>query len=213
MATTVPAGMTQEGVTAAQITALQGRCTSLESATSGLGTLTSNVSSLSSAVTALQAVPAFTAGTPATITSGTTVPFTTGIPSTAKRVSIVFSGVGTGSTSVLQAQVGSGSFSTSGYNGVVNYMGGGALAQANLSSGIPFYNSNAAANRYHGRVTFNLIGSNLWEFDSQVGASNGVYASTAVGSIQLSGALDRIQLTTVNGTDVFAAGTANVTWE
>lgn len=212
MTTQVPASMTAEGVTAAQVTALQGRCTALESATSGLGALTTNVSSLSTAVTALQAVLAYTAGTAATISSGTSVPFT-GIPSTAKRVILVFSGVGTGGTSILQAQVGSGSFSTSGYNGLVNYMGGGALAQANLSSGILFYNSNSSANRYHGRVTFNLISGNLWEFDSQVGASNSVYASTAAGSITLAGALDRIQLTTANGTDVFAAGTANVTWE
>lgn len=208
MTTKAPASMTVEGVTAAQITTINNSITSLNTSVS---TNTSDISALNTNVTALQAVPLYTAGTAATPTSGTAAAFT-GIPATAKRVSIVFSGVGTSSTSVLQVQVGNGSFVATGYNGQMCAFGG-ALAQSATSTGVTFYNSNASTSRWHGRVTFNKVSGNTWAFDSLIGNSIATNASFAAGSIALGGALDRIQLTTVNGTDTFAAGTVNVTWE
>jgi hypothetical protein len=38
-------------------------------------------------------------------------------------------------------------------------------------------------------------------------------AQFLAGDVALSGTLDRIRITTVNGTDTFDAGTINVSWE
>jgi hypothetical protein len=46
-----------------------------------------------------------------------------------------------------------------------------------------------------------------------VGLSNTTSSGTGTGSITLSGTLDRIRITTVNGTDTFDAGSINLLLE
>jgi len=41
----------------------------------------------------------------------------------------------------------------------------------------------------------------------------GNYVQLSAGNVSLSGALDRVIITTVNGTDTFAAGSINIFWE
>ena len=57
-----------------------------------------------------------TSGTAQASTSGTAIDFT-GIPSWAKRITVMFNGVSTNGTSNPQIQLGSGSPTTSGYTG------------------------------------------------------------------------------------------------
>jgi hypothetical protein len=60
-----------------------------------------------------------------------------------------------------------------------------------------------------------LIGSNTWCFSGNIssGASGQVTTSSAGTSPALSGALDRVRITTVNGTDAFDAGSINLLYE
>ena len=145
--------------------------------------------------------------------SGTSVDFTS-IPSWVRRITVMFSGVSTSGTSVVQVQIGSGSFTTSGYVSSCGYISA-TSAQTNLySSGFVVMNSVVAAQAYNGIVTICNISSNTWVESGSIGNNTGSGANfTSAGNIALSGTLDRVRITTVNGTDTFDAGTINIIYE
>lgn len=147
--------------------------------------------------------------------TGTSVDFT-GIPSTAKRVTVLLSGVSTSSTNQPVIQVGTSSgVVSSGYNAQV----GGVQSTDNTTRGststtgfLTLSNSanwSASALAYGSIVIENLSG-NTWV--ARGGFFAGSYASVIAGSIALSAALDRIRVT-INGTDTFDAGTINIIYE
>lgn len=151
-------------------------------------------------------------GTAAASTSGTSVDFT-GIPTWAKRVTILLAGVSTNGTSIVQIQVGSGSVLTSGYLGATSTTSGAGTAASNHSAGFLTADAGAATYVRHGIATLCKITGNQWVFSSLLGNSDTARTTAAGGSVSLSGALDRVRITTVNGTDTFDAGTINVMWE
>jgi hypothetical protein len=152
-------------------------------------------------------------GTSQTTTSGTSIDFTS-IPSWVRRITVMFNGVSTNGTSIIQIQVGSGSFVTSGY--FANY---GAInlgtGQANITTGIPVYAGASAASVSTGHIILTLIGSNTWIASGVVLYTNnaGDMYMIAGNTPSLAGALDRVRLTTVNGTDTFDAGSVNILYE
>jgi len=154
---------------------------------------------------------AITAGTVVASTSGTSIDFTS-IPSWVKRVTVMFSGVSTNGSSVIQIQIGtSGGFQTTGYLGSYGY---GQNPSANLTTGFGIYND-GATDVLHGSLTLNLLNSStgIWTFNSLLGWSSRAYQLPGAGSKTLSGTLDRVRITTVNGTDTFDAGSINILWE
>lgn len=144
--------------------------------------------------------------------TGTAVDFT-GIPSWAKRVSVMFNGVSTNGSSLALVQVGAESFVTSGYLGCTTDTEGAGSGSTNHSSGILLNNAGNAAFVRHGSVVLANAGDNLWVISGTIGHSNVNRNVQIGGSVPLSGPLDRIRLTTVNGTDQFDAGTVNIMWE
>ena len=147
-----------------------------------------------------------TSGTAVASTSGTSIDFTS-IPSWVKRITVMFNGVSTNGTSSVLIQVGSGSVTASGYLGSTT-----GYNAANFSTGFSDGSSNAAATRY-GSVVLALLGSNTWTAYGGFGSGN-LAANTVIGgSIALGGTLDRVRITTVNGTDTFDAGSINILWE
>lgn len=148
-----------------------------------------------------------TLGTAVASTSGTAIDFT-GIPSTAKRVTVLFSGVSVSTGYDYLIQIGSGSFLTSGYSSV---SGSGYTN----SSGFIIAGSPAAANTISGSVTLSLVASNSWVSSGAIGVLNGTtqLAEASGGRATLSGALDRVRITTDAGIDTFDAGTINISWE
>jgi hypothetical protein len=156
---------------------------------------------------------AFIAGTAVASTSGTSIDFTS-IPSWVKRITVIFNGVSTNSTSNPIVQIGSGSVSTSGYS-IVNGYGGAATGQLIYTTGVGIP-SGAAASLIYGHCVFTLISSNTWIalLTSTFNVSGTGYTSISSGYCPtLSGALDRVRITTVNGTDTFDAGTINILYE
>jgi hypothetical protein len=142
--------------------------------------------------------------------TGTSVDFT-GIPSWVKRVTVMFSGVSTNGTSNLMLQLG-----TSGGVETSTYLGAAWSANTNnvqSSSGFILTGTNAAANLQHGSAIVSNLTSNTWVMQSGLAPSNALNTSVARGSKALSGTLDRLRLTTVNGTDSFDAGTINIMYE
>lgn len=143
--------------------------------------------------------------------AGTAINFV-GIPATAKRISVMLAGVSTAGTFNVGVQVGSGSYSTTGYNGAQSQLNGATGSSANTSTMIPADNAAGAANLRSGRITLTHMGGNLWVWDGIVALAGSSVVEMTAGNIQLAGALDRVQLM-LNGADTFDAGTVNISWE
>jgi hypothetical protein len=110
-------------------------------------------------------------------------------------------------------QLGSGSYTTSGYAGYCTYQTAGTNALANVSSAAGFP-VNAGAALVTGSVILTLINSstNTWAASGQHYSALGtVYLNTVYGYIALAGVLDRIQIATTTGT--FSTGTVNIIYE
>ncbi len=140
-------------------------------------------------------------------TSGTSIDFT-GIPSWVKRITVMFSGVSTNGSSNILVQIGSGSFTTSGYSGSVM---AGTVFTAN-SAGFNVMNNMSAANLNSGNVVITAISSLIYSSSGNVFGSANI-GSASGGAVTLGGTLDRVRITTVNGTDTFDAGTINILYE
>jgi hypothetical protein len=159
---------------------------------------------------------ALVSGTAVASTSGTSIDFT-GIPSWVKRITVMFSGVSTNGNSIPQVQLGSsGGVETSSYIGSgISYANGNIVSASNNSSGFLTAGDHSAAAVFQGAMTITLIStsSNLWCASGTMGRSNTASGGASGGSKTLSGTLDRVRITTVNGTDTFDAGSINILYE
>ena len=145
-------------------------------------------------------------------TSGTSINFT-GIPSWVKRITLMLNGVSTKGTSNYQIQLGhAGGLETTGYASTGSAMGGGVGSTIVTTSFL--IKSSSATTLLSGALTISCldVSTNVWVAS---GAFTDAVANNFLtsGIKPLSGTLDRIRLTTVNGTDVFDAGSVNIMWE
>lgn len=139
-------------------------------------------------------------------TSGTAFDFLS-IPSGVKRMELIFSGVSTNGSSYPIVQLGSGSFTVTGYSSGGNQAGGtnvvtGLATTVGLLTGA----GGAAANIFYGSMSLENVGSNTWVCSASGGFSNASYGTSCGGGVTLAGVLDRLRLTTINGTDSFDNG-------
>jgi len=145
-------------------------------------------------------------------TSGTSIDFT-GIPSWAKRITVMLNGVsGSGSSSPMIQLGDSGGIENSGYSGSIGYSGVASGASA-FSSGFLFNTGVAAATVTSGVATLLNISGNVWVYAISAAYADQAYSLSGAGTKTLSATLDRIRLTTVNGTDTFDAGEVNIMYE
>jgi len=151
-------------------------------------------------------------GTAQASTSGTSIDFTS-IPSWVKRITVILNGVSTNGTSQMQVQIGSGSVNTSGYVSSFSFVGASpSFSSALITSGFGAWHG-LATNASSGSMTLYLIGSNTWISSSSGGFTDQAGTWLGGGNVTLSGALDRVRITTVNGTDTFDAGSINILYE
>ena len=147
--------------------------------------------------------------------SGTAVDFT-GIPSWVKRVTVMFEGVSTNGTSVPLLRVGAGSIQSTGYVCAVQVLQNAqAVNGGEVTTSFPLHPTSVSViATLTGSMTLTLTTTNLWVCSIAINRSQDV-AQVIVGSgrVSLSGALDRIRITTAIGTDTFDAGTINIMWE
>lgn len=150
-----------------------------------------------------------TVGTVVATTSGTSIDFT-GISANAKMIIVSLNGVSTNGTGAVGIQLGkSAGIETAGYLGTqVDTTGAGA---SNFSSGF-FDGTNGAAVVRHGIYIFVLVdaSTNTWAMIAILGFSNSAAGRWMGGTKALAGTLDRVRLTTSNGTDTFDAGSVNI---
>jgi hypothetical protein len=215
MANLILNGSTSGSVTLSS-PAVSGTTTLTLPTTSGTVVTTATGQTLTSPVIAgtPTGVGVLTAATAQATTSGTSKDFT-GIPSWVKRITVMLQSVSTNGTSSLQIQIGSGSIANTGYDAGV---WSANTTNANNTAGFTIAGV-VAAGSYSGICTLTLLNSatNLWVESGAIGqsvapSSNGG-AMVSGGNKTLSGVLDQVRITTVNGTDTFDAGSVNILYE
>jgi len=145
-------------------------------------------------------------------TSGSAFLFT-GIPSYAKRVTIIFNGVGQTGTVNGLVQIGSGSIASSGYVSAALSTQSAASGSASSTSTAGFiiwdaYNSFP----FSGQVVLLNISGTTWIASGYLVNTGGSRGAMSSGSVTLSGTLDRVNITGVTA-PTFNAGAINVIYE
>jgi len=160
-------------------------------------------------------VGVLTSGTAVASTSGTSIDFT-GIPSWVKRVTVMLNGVSlaAGTTNIVFRLGTSGGIVSTGYLARQANIVATTSNGSNETVGFVLGSGGSAADIFYGSIIFTHLNANIWCAQgilSQTGATS--YTSVPSGAISLGGALDRIRITTVNGTDTFDAGSINILYE
>jgi hypothetical protein len=148
--------------------------------------------------------------------SGTSIDFT-GIPSWVKRITVMFDGVSTNGTSLPAIQLGdSGGIETTGYSAGSSLFAPTTIGTSNYTTSFTIRTDALASVVMSGSIVFSLLSSstNTWAASGVVYAPTpSAYMAAVAGSKSLSATLDRIRITTVNGTDTFDAGSINILYE
>jgi hypothetical protein len=152
-----------------------------------------------------------TQGTAVASTSGTSIDFT-GLPAWVKRITVMLSGVSLSGTANPLVQIGAGSVTSSGYiSSSAAVAGAGSTGMVTSTAGF-ILNSSGAANTNSGHMIITSVSSTVW-----VSSHSAKYSTTFCmfggGDVTLSGTLDRVRITTSNGTDTFDAGSINIIYE
>ena len=170
--------------------------------------------SISGAVMSTMGSSVITSGTAQASTSGTSIDFT-GIPSWVKRITVMLSGVSVSGTSSILVQLGtSGGIQSTGYvsAGSVNHSGG--TGSGTSTAGLMIFTDTATFVLSGNMIICNQSGS-TWVSSHSTGATGAANGQSSGGGVKssLASTLDRIRITTVNGTDTFDAGSINILYE
>lgn len=153
-------------------------------------------------------------GTAVNSTSGTSIDFT-GIPNWVKRLTIMFDAVSLSGTSTIEVRIGSGTFATSGYTAgtsAVNMAAPNSTGGITSSSGFIIDSRNASA-MFTGKLEIYRETGNVYISTHTGALFSANYAIYGGGRISLAGIMDRVRLTTTNGTDTFDNGSINIMYE
>jgi hypothetical protein len=188
-----------------------GAITVLAPLVAGTNTLTLQAATATSAVNKLE--------TAVTCAGQTSIDFTS-IPSWVKKITVMLNGVSTSGTSSILVQLGdSGGIENTGYTGVAVRPGSSTNAYELSTAGFPLNESTTAASTYQSLATLALLdaSTNTWVISGTTSTYVANNASFFSGGKSLSATLDRVRITTVNGTDTFdttpSAGKINILYE
>jgi hypothetical protein len=129
----------------------------------------------------------------------------------------MFSGVSTNGTSNLLLQIGSSTITTTAYASAGVAAQSSASGSPAASTTIGFLATaaiNVVSSIQTGGVILTLLTTNKWVSFATVSDGGGARGNVCGGtSPTLGGELDRVRITTVNGTDTFDAGSINILYE
>jgi hypothetical protein len=134
------------------------------------------------------------------------------IPSWVKRITVMWSGVSTSGASNTLIQIGAGSVVSTGYSSASSVVGLSTAASASSTAGF-ILRSNQATAVLSGAVSLILSTGNTWIASGVVADASIPGSYTTGGYLALGGSLDRVRITTVNGTDTFDNGSINILYE
>jgi len=145
-------------------------------------------------------------------TSGTSIDFT-GIPAGTKRITVMFAGVSTSGSSDYLVQIGAGSVANTGYLGSSSRVVS-SVVSANYTTGFGINNGTQSSGyTMHGVMVITLQNGSVWTASGTFADSGSANTTLMGGSKSLGSTLDRVRITTVNGTDTFDAGSINILYE
>lgn len=157
-----------------------------------------------------------TLATSVATTSGTAFDFT-GIPSTVKRITVIFNGVqastssGSGGSFLVQLGTSSGIENT-GYVSTGNCLdSAGGSSAASSTAGFLVFNNASTAN-LGGSMTINLFSGNIWVENHTAQTGDNARSVLGGGTKTTAATLDRIRLTTTNSAS-FTAGSVTIQYE
>lgn len=146
-------------------------------------------------------------------TSGASAYGFTGIAASARRITIMFSGVSLSGTDDILIQLGdSGGYENTGYSAASAFVAGSGNDLLTSTAGFPVNTVNSASTVLSGIVTLVRITGNTWVAQGVLHDSNVPGNPTMAGTKTLSAELDRVQVT-VTGSNTFDAGTVNIAVE
>ena len=144
--------------------------------------------------------------------SGTEIDFT-GIPSWVNRVTVMGWGLSTNGTSTYILRIGDGAIVASGYLGAFTTTAAGTPTTNNGATSVGLLLGPTAASVFRFTATIDRASGNTWLISGSGSLSNTNTTSVFASELTLTGALDRVRLTTVIGTDTFDAGSISISWE
>ena len=155
-------------------------------------------------------VAVLTRGTAPSV-SGSSIDLSTSLPSTVKRITVMFSDISLSGSDNILVQIGAGSYATSGYTSTTGvFTTGGATNATSSTSGFIML-SGASTDAISGHVVLTNIASDTWVASGTYRRAITTMAFTA-GTVSILGTLDRIRVT-VTGSNSFDAGTINILYE
>ena len=153
-------------------------------------------------------------GTATASTSGTSIDFT-GIPATAKRITVLFNGVSSNGTASFTVQIGSGSVDTTGYVAGSTYILNAStitnVGSTTYTTGFGLNTVGSAATTLSGAMVLYQVDTNAWVASGSFNATNTGATTITNGRKTTSGALDRVRISA--NSDTFDAGSINILWE
>ena len=154
-----------------------------------------------------------TVATSQATTSGTSIDFT-GIPSWVKRITVMFNAVSTtpnnSNDKIIRVGTATGIVS-SGYKSTSIGIQSAATGSVSSTEGFRVA-AGGFADEMSGHLLLTNVSGNVWVCSGTAKTNTG-YMILVAGDVSLSATLDRIRLTTVNGTDTFDAGSVNIIYE
>lgn len=147
--------------------------------------------------------------------SGTSVDFT-GLPSWVRQITISIMGMSLSGTATSLIQIGdSGGIEVAGYTSSSIAAANGSTVTGTTRTDGFAVGSLAAASALTGSVFLTLmdLATNTWVISGNLGVNSSATVVSLGGSKATSATLDRLRLTTSNGTDTFDAGSANILYQ
>lgn len=144
----------------------------------------------------------------------TTISFANVIPSTTKRIQVMWKDISYSNSDYFQIQIGYGGTPAWQNTGYISYVWkNGAGPNASTSGFIMNSNTNASF-EYSGFITIVRLdpSSNFWILSGLTQDTVSTYPNLCTGTVALLGSISSLRLITVGGTN-FDKGSANITWE
>jgi len=146
---------------------------------------------------------------PVTLT-GVSVDFT-GIPTWAKRVTVLLKETSLSGVSPLILRLGSsGGVEATGYLCNLSTANGAAISTAAATTSHQLTTTIAATSQVYGKIVIEHLSGNSFIITSNLGRNDAAYHFTGTGAKDLAGVFDRLRLTTISGTDTFDNGSASL---
>jgi len=209
LSTTRTISIADSGVTTAKIA--DANVTNAKLATNAV--TTSNITDAN--VTPAKLSQPFTIATSQASTYGTAIEWT-GLPTWVSRITVMLNGVSTNGTSSYRIQIGTGgSYTVTGYTSNSTRIAGTPEVDSSTSGFILTGTSvNDSTSVFTGVITLTRFSGNTWSSHgilNDPGNAN-TNSNVSTGFVTLSGALERIKVTTASG-NTFDAGNINIAYE